>query len=300
MLKIAWSSFYAHPLPPGHRFPMEKYNLVPEQLKYEGTLNEENFFEPKELDTPALLLAHHPEYWRRLETGTLTPQEMRRTGFPWSERLILRERIIMQGTVDAAYYGLENGIGMNVSGGTHHAFSHKGEGFCLLNDIAIAALSLLKEGKASKILVVDLDVHQGDGTAEILQHEKRAFTFSMHCGANFPLVKQQSSLDIPLPIGTDDKKYLSILEYELPKLIDIVQPDFAFYLSGVDVLATDKLGKLALTRQGCKARDRFVLKTFHDLKIPVAVSLGGGYSHNLIDIVEAHCNTFRLAQEIWF
>jgi acetoin utilization deacetylase AcuC-like enzyme len=279
---------------------MEKYNLIHDQLLYEGTMRPENFFEPPPINEKDLLRAHDAAYWTHLREGTLSAKEMRRTGFPWSEALIHRERVIMNGTCMAANFARTNGIGMNISGGTHHASRTRGEGFCLLNDIAIAALQLLESGRAKKILIVDLDVHQGDGTANILQSEDRAFTFSMHCEANFPLIKEKSDLDVALPLGMTDEPYLDLVRNHLPELMNRVKPDFAFYLSGVDVLATDKLGKLALTREGCKTRDRMVIEAFHFAGIPLCISMGGGYSENIKDIVEAHCNTFRLAQAIGF
>lgn len=300
MLKIAWSKIFCHPLPEGHRFPMDKYNLIPEQLVYEGTIKESDLFEPPPLDKNSILLAHQDNYWERLSNLQLSPAEIRRTGFPHSKALIERESSIMNGTVMAARYALQYGVAFNSAGGTHHAFSNKGEGFCLLNDIAIAANVLLNEGLAQKILVVDLDVHQGNGTAEIFQENGNVFTFSMHGEKNFPMAKERSSLDIGLADHTDDKTYLKILRETLPDLLDKVEPGFIFFQSGVDVLATDKLGRLALTRQGCKERDRTVLELCKRNKIPVAVSMGGGYSEKLSDIVEAHCNTFRLAKEIWF
>jgi len=202
--------------------------------------------------------------------------------------------------LECARYALQNGISMNIAGGTHHAFTNRGGGFCLLNDIAIAANFLLHEKLAKQVLVVDLDVHQGDGTAQIFRRESRVFTFSMHGANNYPLQKENSDLDIGLPDFTDDHHYLQELEIHLPWLIDKVQPDFIFYQSGVDILNTDKLGKLSVTRQGCKQRDRIVLKTAYQHKIPLVASMGGGYSENFKDIIEAHANTFRLAQEIFF
>ncbi|MCB9235747.1 MAG: histone deacetylase [Bacteroidia bacterium] len=300
MLKIAWSECYAHPLPPGHRFPMEKYNLIPEQLMYEGTITRENLFEPDQLTEGEILLTHDVEYWRRLKGGLLSPKEVRRTGFPWSAELVTREITIGKGTFLAAQYALEQGIGMNISGGTHHAFTDRGEGFCLLNDIAMAARMLLQKGLAHNILIVDLDVHQGNGTAEIFRDDPAVFTFSMHCRSNYPLEKELSDLDLSLPPYTEDEEYLRLLRETLPRLLEEVQPDKVFYLSGVDVLATDKLGRLSLTRAGCKERDRIVLEMIKLNQIPLTISMGGGYSENIRDIVEAHCNTFRLAQEIWF
>lgn len=279
---------------------MEKYNLIPEQLLYEGTISQANLFEPAPISEETILLTHDAAYWHRLKNLLLTPKEIRKTGFPHDERLILREQIITQGTLDCAMKAMEHGVAMNVSGGTHHAFSDRAEGFCLLNDIAVAANWMLHHGKSKQILIVDLDVHQGNGTAEIFKQKQQVFTFSMHCEANYPHIKEHSDLDIPLPVHCQDDLFLSTLHSTLPRLIDQVQPDFVFYLSGVDILETDKLGRMSVTREGCKQRDRFVLEICKRNQLPVAVSMGGGYSPRLTDIVEAHCNTFRLAQEIFF
>lgn len=300
MLKIAWSEIFAHSLPEGHRFPMLKYDLLPEQLLYEGTITQSNLFAPEALQEEYILDTHDAVYWKRLHNLELTPSEIRKTGFPLSNELVNREVVIMNGTVQAALFALEHGIGMNIAGGTHHAFTDRGEGFCLLNDIGIAANYLLKHKGFNKILVVDLDVHQGNGTAQIFQHEPRVFTFSMHCGHNYPFHKEKSDLDVPLADGTDDKTYLETLEQTLPRLLDEVQPEFVFFQSGVDVLSTDKLGKLSMSIQGCKDRDCLVLELCHRNKLPVAVSMGGGYSKQIAHIVEAHANTFRLAQHIFF
>ena len=300
MLKIAWSPIYSHPLPVGHRFPMEKYSLLPEQLLYEGTVTDENFFAPPPLEEKYITNTHTPDYWHRLRTLQLTPKEVRRTGFPLSEGLVHREIVIANGTVLAAHYALEHGVAMNIAGGTHHAFTEHGEGFCLLNDIAIAANYLLEKGLVRKVLVVDLDVHQGNGTAEIFRDEPRVFTFSMHGAKNYPLHKEPSDLDVPLPDGTDDKAYLDILRHTLPRLLDEQQPEFVFFQSGVDVLASDKLGRLSMTIAGCRERDRVVFDLCRQHKLPVVASMGGGYSERVADIVEAHANTYRLAQEIFF
>ncbi len=300
MLKIAWSPIYSHPLPPGHRFPMDKYTLLPEQLLYEGTVTDENFFAPPPLDVQYITNTHTPDYWHRLSTLQLTPKEVRRTGFPLSAGLVHREIVIANGTVLAAHYALQHGVAMNIAGGTHHAFTEHGEGFCLLNDMAIAANYLLEKGLVRKVLVVDLDVHQGNGTAEIFRHEPRVFTFSVHGAKNYPAHKEQSDLDIALPDGTDDKTYLDLLRQTLPRLLDEQRPEFVFFQSGVDVLASDKLGRLAMTIGGCRERDRVVLGLCRQHKLPVVVSMGGGYSERVADIVEAHANTYRLAQEIFF
>lgn len=300
MLKIAWSSIYAHPLPAHHRFPMIKYELLPEQLLYEGTVKEENFFTPLPLKEPFILKTHEEGYWHKLKTLSLDKAEIRRTGFPLSRQLIDREITIAHGTVQAALYALQYGIAMNIAGGTHHAFSDRGEGFCLLNDIAIAANYLLDQQLCRQVLVVDLDVHQGNGTAQIFQHQPAVFTFSMHGEKNYPRLKEKSDLDISLPDGTDDARYLYLLRTQLPYLLDRVNPDFVFFQSGVDVLASDKLGRLGLSLDGCKQRDAYVLQICKEAGIPLAVSMGGGYSEKIAHIVEAHANTYRLAQEIFF
>lgn len=300
MLKIAWSEIFAHSLPEGHRFPMAKYDLLPEQLLYEGTITQENLFAPEPLPEPFILDTHDTDYWQRLKQLELSPSEIRKTGFPLSEELVQREIVIMNGTVQAALFALEFGIGMNIAGGTHHAFTDRGEGFCLLNDIAITANHLLKYKGIGKVLVVDLDVHQGNGTAQIFAQEPRVFTFSMHCGHNYPFHKEKSDLDVALAEGTDDKTYLRLLREYLPRLLDEVEPEFVFFQSGVDVLQTDKLGKLGMSIDGCKERDRMVLELCKQHALPVAVSMGGGYSKQIAHIVEAHANTFRLAQQLWF
>lgn len=300
MLKIAFHPIYKHPLPEGHRFPMEKYELLPQQLLYEGTCTKENFFEPEFVNDKYILAVHNANYFERLKNLQLDKKEIRKSGFPLSQVLVDREQIIADGTVKGVHYAMENGIAMNIAGGTHHAYSNRAEAFCLLNDQAIAARYLINKNLAKKILIVDLDVHQGNGTAEIFQNDDSVFTFSMHGKSNYPFKKETSDLDIALEDHTGDKKYLETLKETLPKLIEAQQPDFIFYLSGVDILASDKLGRLGCTVEGCKERDRFVLQTCHDLGIPVQCSMGGGYSKDIKVIIEAHANTYRLAQEIYF
>jgi acetoin utilization deacetylase AcuC-like enzyme len=300
MLKIAYHPIYKHELPKGHRFPMEKYDLLPQQLIYEGTCVEENFFEPEIPNNKHFFTVHDPEYFFDLLNITLSQKAVRKIGFPISEVLVEREMVLADGTMKASEFALKNGIAMNIAGGTHHAFSNRGEAFCMLNDQAIGARYLQNKGLVDKILIVDLDVHQGNGTAEIFQNDPSVFTFSMHGKSNYPFIKEKSDLDIALENGTKDAEYLSILKEVLPKLISQEKPDFIYYLCGVDVIETDKLGKLGLTPQGCKERDRFVLQTCFDLKTPVMCSMGGGYSKDVNVIVNAHANTFRLAQEIYF
>jgi acetoin utilization deacetylase AcuC-like enzyme len=300
MLKIAWSQEYVLPLPPNHRFPMSKYEVLPQQLLHEGTIGESNLFAPEPLNDDLILLTHESDYWNRLRNLELTPQEVRRTGFPLTRELVEREVRIANGTLQCAQYSLHNGIAMNIAGGTHHAFTNRGEGFCLLNDMAIAANYLLHQKLVSKILVVDLDVHQGNGTAQIFANDNRLFTFSMHGAHNYPLIKEQSDLDIGLKDFTADDFYLKTLDANLKNLIDQVQPEFIFYQSGVDILETDKLGRLSVSREGCKQRDRLVLQAAKNNRIPIVVSMGGGYSPDFRDIIEAHANTYRLAQYIFF
>ncbi|WP_339926354.1 histone deacetylase [uncultured Cyclobacterium sp.] len=300
MLKVAWSTKYAHRLPEGHRFPMEKYELLPEQLVYEGTLTNKNFFEPVLLEEGLITAVHDPVYLQKLKQLTLNKAEIRRTGFPLSADLVEREIQIMNGSVMAAINALDDGIGMNIAGGTHHAFKDRGEGFCLLNDIAITAKCLLSQNRAKQILVVDLDVHQGNGTASLFLNDPQVFTFSMHGKHNYPMHKERSDLDVPLEDKIDDKRYLDLLDSHLKGLLDKVAPDFIIYQSGVDVLATDKLGRLGLSLEGCKERDRLVLSEAKTNDIPIMCCMGGGYSLEIKNIIEAHANTFRLAQEIFF
>lgn len=297
-MKIAWHPLYAHPLPEGHRFPMIKYELIPEQLLHEGVITTTNLFEPEILDEEIVLLTHQQAYWQQLKELSLPAREQRRIGFPLTEQLVERELRIAKGTVQGALLAQQVGIAFNVAGGTHHAGSNWGEGFCLLNDQAIAANYLLKAGLAKRILIIDLDVHQGNGTAEIFYHRPEVFTFSMHGDKNFPFRKESSDLDVALEDGIADKMFLEKLKAILPVLL-AHQPDFVFYLSGVDVLATDKLGKLALTKAGCRERDRIVLQFCKDNSLPVQVSMGGGYSPDIKDIVDAHCSTFKIGLDIF-
>lgn len=300
MLKIAWSEKYAHPLPQGHRFPMEKYELLPQQLLYEGTIGEENLFTPKALEERWLLNTHKPEYVSKLRNLALDKSEIRKTGFPLSQALIEREIHIMDGSVQACLYARKYGIAMNSAGGTHHAFTDRGEGFCLLNDIAISANYLLDNHLANRVLVIDLDVHQGNGTAEIFQDKEQVFTFSMHGAANYPLHKERSDLDVPLPDGMGDAEYLEVLDQHLEPVMDSFQPDFLIYQCGVDVLASDKLGRLSLSLAGCRSRDERVLTLAKRKGIPIMCCMGGGYSEKISLIIEAHANTYRLAQYLYF
>lgn len=299
MLKIAHSSLFNHPVPDKHRFPMQKYDEIPKRLLAEGTITHEQIFLPKSLSEAEILTTHTAEYWQQLKNLTLPKKDARAIGFELSERLIARERTIACASYQCALYAKQYGVAMSTSGGTHHAFADHGEGFCVLNDFAITSNLLLNQGLSKQILIIDLDVHQGNGTAHIFANDERVFTFSMHGAKNYPFRKQLSDLDIDLADGTADDEYLTLLNQILPSLIQQVQPDVLLFLAGVDVLASDVLGKLALTRQGCAERDKIVFETAKQYGIPIAVSMGGGYSTNLDDVVEAHCNTFRVAKKVF-
>jgi len=298
-LYIAFDPIYAHPLPEGHRFPMLKYELIPEQLLYEGVIDQANLFTPTPCPEDTVLLTHTREYLDKLLHQTLSAKEQRHIGFPQSPALTQRELVITQGTIDCCRHAFDNGVALNVAGGTHHAFADRGEGFCLLNDFAVAANYLLHRRMAERILIIDLDVHQGNGTASIFAKEPRVFTFSMHGRHNYPFHKETSDVDLPLEDGTDDNTYLFALRDTLPGLLQRTNPQLVFYLSGVDILASDQFGKLKVSMGGCGGRDKMVFTALKEKNIPCVVAMGGGYSADLRIIVEAHCQTFRLAKEIY-
>lgn len=298
MLRIAHHPAYIHPLREGHRFPMVKYELIPLQLLHEGVVYQENFFQPELVGEADIQLAHDKEYVRKLMDLSLDAKMVRRIGFPLSRSLVERERYILDGTIKASLFALEYAVAFNTAGGTHHAGRDFGEGFCLFNDQAVAAAYLLQHQLANNILMIDLDVHQGNGTAHIFEESTQVFTFSMHGDKNFPFIKKRSDLDISLPDGMDDEAYLTLLEEHLEKLFATIVPDFVFYQAGVDILATDKLGKLKLTAGGCLRRDEMVFKKCKQYDVPVQISMGGGYSTHIKDIVNAHVNTYKAAARI--
>lgn len=296
---VSYHPAYAHPLPKGHRFPMEKYDLIHGQLHLEGFSEDAKWNRPAPLDTNEILTCHTSEYWNKIRMGTWSRAEERRSGFTWSRALALRETIIMSGTLKCALEAERGGIGLNIAGGTHHAFSDRAEGFCLLNDFAISAQHLLHKTDISRILIVDLDVHQGNGTAAMTRTEDRIFTFSMHAESNYPFHKETSTLDISLPDGTTDNEYLEQLDIHLQEIFSRFEPQVVFYQCGVDVLSSDKLGKLSLTMRGTQERDRMVLEMCRKHNVGVACAMGGGYSEDISVIVEAHMQTFRLARDLW-
>ncbi len=297
-IPVAYSESFVLPLPPGHRFPMAKYAELPRRLLGSGLVKPEWFFSNPAMKAERVLRVHTADYVQRLKDQLLTRQEVRKIGFPLSSALIKREFMLAEATWQCALKALSTGRSFNIAGGTHHAFSDHGEGFCLLNDIAIAAANLRHENKAQRILIVDLDVHQGNGTAEIFKDTPEVFTFSMHGAKNYPVQKQQSDLDIALPPETDDAAYLQQLQQHLPAVLDDFNPDFVFYLAGVDVLASDKLGKLQMTLSGCEQRDVLVYQHLNARQLPVVTVMGGGYSPELNTVVTAHMNTFRAGLQI--
>lgn len=295
---ICYSDRYTIPLPANHQFPMEKYRLTRDRLLSEGTITHWHLTEPPLATDEDILLVHDEEYWSRCASGRLTPREVRRLGFPWSEELVRRSRASVQGTIVAAKSALRNGLAANLAGGTHHAYADHGEGYCLLNDIAIAARVLQREDLARRIAVIDCDVHQGNGTAAIFAGDPEIFTFSMHGEKNFPARKERSTLDIDLPNDTGDEEYLAVLSATLPAILGQFRPDFVFYQAGVDPYRLDRLGKLGLTIEGLRQRDHLVLDSCFRSGIPAATTMGGGYARPIIDTVEAHCNTVRVALQL--
>ena len=299
MIPIAFHPLFKHPLPEGHRFPMLKYELLPQQLLHEGTAIETDFFEPEPCDLEDVFAVHSKEYVNDLVHLKLDAKAVRKIGFPLSAVLVERELRIAQGTIIGAEKAFETKVAFNIAGGTHHAFSNRGEAFCMLNDQAIASQYLLDKKLAKKILIIDLDVHQGNGTAEIFQNNNKVFTFSTHGKSNYPFKKEISDLDIAFEDNTTDDVFLSTIQKIIPQLIEQQKPDFIFYLAGVDILATDKLGKLGCTLNGCKNRDAIVFENCYNYQIPLQVSMGGGYSPEIKTIIEAHSNTYRVAKSIF-
>ena len=272
---------------------MVKYELIPQQLLHEGLVEKENFFSPIAVNDFWIEKAHDKEYISKLNNLTLSKSEIRKTGFPLSKELVNREYIITQGTLDCVDFAIKYGASANIAGGTHHAFRNRGEGFCLFNDVAIGSYYALEKHQMQSILIIDLDVHQGNGTASILKENNKVFTFSIHGEKNYPFHKENSNLDIPVKDGITGFEYLKKLKENLDFLSNELSPDIIFYISGVDILDTDKLGRLAVKREDCKKRDEMVFEFSKKCKAPIVTVMGGGYSEKIYDIVEAHCNTFK-------
>ena len=298
-LPIVHHPDYTSPLPPDHRFPMPKFGKVYEHLVRNGIAGLHQFHCPERPAQAWLELAHTRDYVEAYCTGTLDARAMRRIGFPWSSALANRTCMAVGGTILAAQLAPQHGLACNTAGGTHHAFRDFGSGFCIFNDLAVAARVMQQQGLAQRILIIDLDVHQGDGTAAIFQNDPTVFTFSMHCDHNFPFHKQQSDLDVPLPIGMEDAAYLATLATYIPDLLTQVKPDFVFYDSGVDPHADDLLGKLRLTDEGLYARDRLVLEACVQGGYPVACVIGGGYQKDIDRLAQRHCIVHRVASDLF-
>jgi acetoin utilization deacetylase AcuC-like enzyme len=294
-----YSDQYLIDLPANHPFPIQKYRLIREQLLAEGTLRAEELLEPTLASPVDICLVHLKEYWAQLCAGTLSEAAVRRLGLPWSEALVRRSQASVQGTLTAARIAIREQVGIHLAGGTHHAFPDHGEGYCVLNDIAIAIRALQRDAWMQRMAVIDCDVHQGNGTAAVFAGEPDVFTFSIHGTNNFPLRKVPGSLDIALPDGTADEGYLQVLEPAVGQILTEFQPGLVFYQAGVDPHERDRLGRLRLSHEGLRRRDAFVLTACRDAGVPVAVTLGGGYGQDLRDTVEAHCNTVRAARAVY-
>ncbi len=297
-MRAFYCDHYEVPLPAGHRFPMPKYRMTRKLLLSRGLLEESRISPSQPVERDALVLAHDAGYVDRVLTGNLDDAELRRIRFPWSPMLVERSRASVGGTLAAAKYALEHGIAGNLAGGTHHAYADRGEGYCVFNDIAVAIRALQAERRIDRAVVVDLDVHQGNGTAAIFDGDPTVFTFSMHGEHNFPFRKHPSSRDVGLPDGTGDDEYLEALFRHLPEVLEAASADILFYQAGVDPLAEDALGRLSLTLRGLLERDRMVLEAATARSLPVVLTLGGGYARPIEKTCEAHANTYAVAREL--
>ena len=294
-MRLFYADHYVLPLPAGHRFPMEKYARLRERVVSENVAAPDQLRAPRAATEEELCRTHDPRYVRRVFEGDLTPAEIRRIGFPWSPEMVERSRRSAGATLEGCRAALEEGVAVNLAGGTHHAFADRGEGYCVFNDSAIAARAMQAEGRATRVLVVDCDVHQGNGTASIFADDPTVFTFSIHGAKNFPFRKEKSDLDVELPDGVEDEAYLSHLAPALAETISRCRPDLAIYVSGADPYAGDRLGRLSLSREGLAERDRVVFATLCGAGVPVAVTMAGGYARDIDDTVAIHLQTVRVA-----
>lgn len=295
---VFYSPHYYADIGEGHVFPIRKFELVRDKLLSEGTLTRNDLAEPQPAPVQDVLLVHTDDYITRLRAGALTAREIRRLGLPWTKGLVRRSFLAAGGTIAAARRALQHGVGSNLAGGTHHSFPERGEGFCVLNDVAIAIHVLRRDGLAQRFGIVDLDVHQGNGTAAIFENDEDVFTFSMHGAKNYPLFKIRSSLDVELNDGTKDEEYLKTLAENLPRVFNH-KPDVIFYLGGADPYEHDKLGRLSLTIEGLRLRDEFVLTETKERGIPIVTTMSGGYAKDINDTVEIHCNTIRSVKRVF-
>lgn len=297
--KIFYSPNYYAEIGEGHVFPIRKFELVRDKLLQEGTLRANEIVEPLPATVEDVLLVHTEDYTSRLIDGGLTTKEIRRLGLPWSQALVRRSFLATSGTINAARHALQNSVSSNLAGGTHHSFPDRGEGFCVLNDVAVAIRVLQRENLAKRFLIVDCDVHQGNGTAFIFKDDEEVFTFSMHGAKNYPLFKEISNLDIELPDQTGDNEYLETLSEALPRIL-LHDPDIIIYLGGADPFEKDKLGCLKLTMQGLMKRDEMVLNFAKSHEVPIVTTMSGGYALDIADTVEIHCNTIRAVKKVFF
>ena len=294
-LQLWSSSLYTFPLPEGHRFPVAKYQLVRDRVIADGIVAEAQVHEPHRASREHLLLVHTAEYVDRFSSGSLAPDELRRLGFPWSPQLVERSHRAVGGTIEAAQAALDHGIAMNLAGGTHHAFADRGEGFCVFNDVGVAIRALQRAGRVARAVVIDLDVHQGNGTHALFAGDRDVFTFSMHGARNYPFHKVPGTLDVELEDGTGDDRYLERLAGVLPGVLAAARADIAIYLAGADPHEHDRLGRLKLTFDGLARRDAMVIGACAEIGLPVAITIAGGYGHDVQDTVQAHVNTVRVA-----
>lgn len=298
-MRASYSDGYYVPLPEGHPFPMGKFPALHRCLLREGLLTPEEVVAPRQADWTDLRRVHTSEYLAHLADGSLSEHAERRMGLPWSERLVYRSRLAVQGTINAAFMALTDGLAANLAGGTHHAFPGHGEGFCVLNDVAVAIRVLQSACWVRRVLIIDLDVHQGNANAAVFADDDFVFTFSMHGQKNYPFDKPPSSLDVPLADNTDDESYLDTLKTYLPQTLDAAQPDLVFYLGGIDVATDDRFGRLSLTRDGLHARDGYVLEQLYARNLPVVLLLSGGYAETPEATADLHAIMHREAARVF-
>jgi len=294
-MRVFYSDTFVLPLPPGHRFPMEKYALLRERVLNEGIITADQLHIPEPASITELARAHDPAYIERVLNGQLTSAELRRIGFPWSPQMVERSRRSAGATIAACRVALSEGVGVNLAGGTHHAFSDAGAGYCVFNDAAVAARAMQAEGRAQRMAIIDCDVHQGDGTAAILAGDETIFTFSIHGANNFPFRKQQSDLDIALPDATGDTAYLDALEWGIRQVFASARPELIIYLAGADPYYDDRLGRLSLTKAGLAERDRLIFSFCRAAGVPIAITMAGGYARQIVDTVDIHAHTVAMA-----
>lgn len=297
-MQLFYSDTFSFPLPEGHRFPADKYSQLRQLLLEKAIVKAEQLHVPPAAEDQELLLVHGSDYLKRLAAGALAEKEIRRIGLPWSPELVERSRRSVGGTIAACRAALESGLSANLGGGTHHAHPNFGSGFCIFNDVAVSARVLQREQSARRILILDCDVHQGDGTAVIFRGDSSVFTFSIHCHNNFPFRKAESDLDLPLPRGVGDEEYLSALEIGLSEALHAFRADLVIYIAGGDPFTADRYGQLKLSKAGLSERDRMVYEKCQTHGLPVAIVLGGGYARNPKDVLDIHCQTISLAQDL--